>query len=132
MLSQQNEGNVAERQPDLPFVPPLWRRVRLGRMGADILYVMLMSVGWAVGNVLAVLGTVVAALLIVAHGRFGVFMSHVNNLVSRYVVASATAQESFEHEVLWAIGIAMGLLFAVRLPRFVLRLRLELAQEQKS
>ncbi|WP_454887618.1 hypothetical protein [Sphingomonas oryzagri] len=117
---------MAERQPDLPFVPPLWRRVRPGQMGADILYVVLMSVAWTAGNVLAVLGTVVAAFLIVAHGRFGVFMSHLDNLVSRYVVASAPAKDRFEHEVLWVVGIATALLFAVRLPRFVLRLRAEL------
>ena len=126
MLSRPNEVAMTARQPDLPFVPPLWRRVRLRAVSANLAYVVLMSMAWAVGNVLAVLGTVVATFLIVAHGRFDAFMAHLNNLASRYVVASAPAKNSFEHDVLWVLGIFTALLFAVRLPRFVLRLRAEI------
>lgn len=116
-------------QPDLPFVPPLWRR--WGRQQySDALFVAMMTIGWVAGNVLALLGCVVAAFLVISHGDFTVFMSHIDNIASRYVAADLGRRASFEHEVLLALAICGAVFFLIRLPRFVMRLRLELAQEK--
>jgi hypothetical protein len=117
-------------QPDLPFVPPLWRRWD-AETARDWIFIVMMSTGWLAGNALAVLGCVVAAFIVVAHGDFNVFMAHVDNIASRYVGASTERRESFEHQVVVTLAVISGVLLLIRLPRFLMRLRVELSQENE-
>jgi hypothetical protein len=114
-------------QPDLPFLPPLSRQLDRRTLG-DAAFVTMMVIGWVAGNVLALLGCVVATFIVIAHGDFAVFMSHVDNLAARYVAADGARRASFEHQVLVMLAVCgLGLLL-MRLPRFVMRLRLGLNQ----
>jgi hypothetical protein len=115
-------------QPDLPFVPPLWRRLDRRALG-DVAHIAMMVTGWLAGNVLALLGSVVATFIVIAHGDFTVFMSHVDNLAARYVAADGARRMAFEHQVLAVLGVCGAGLLIIRLPRFVMRLRLELSQD---
>jgi len=114
-------------QPELPFVPPLWRRWTRRDL-SDALFIAMMTAGWLAGNVLALLGCVVATFLIISHGDFTVFMAHIDNVASRYVAADVGRRASFEHEVILALSICGAVFLGLRLPRFVVRLRLELSQ----
>jgi hypothetical protein len=102
------------------------RRCWYRRQWSDAAFITMMTIGWAAGNVLAVLGCVVAAFLVIAHGDFSVFMSHIDNVASRYVAADMGRRAGFEHEVVLVLAICSAVFFLIRLPRFVMRLRLEL------
>ncbi|WP_085811253.1 hypothetical protein [Sphingomonas sp. TZW2008] len=115
-------------QPDLPFVPPLLRRLPLKRVGADVAYLAIALSCWTIGNLLALLGCVVAMFLVISHGNIDVFFSHLNNLASRYVAADLGRRAAFQHQLVWGFSIMAVIFFAVRLPRFVIRLRKELAE----
>ena len=128
MQWRPNNARAIARQADLPFAPPLWRRWSR-RHWNDAAFVVMMTIGWFAGNVLALLGCVVAAFLVIAHGDFTVFMAHIDNVASRYVAADAGRRAGFEHVVIVALAICGAIFFVIRLPRFVMRLRLELAQE---
>jgi len=125
----QPNSPAHEKQTNLPFVPPLWRR-RGRRQWRDMLFIGMMTIGWLAGNILALLGCVVAAFLVISHGDFAVFMAHIDNVASRYIAADLGRRARFEHEVLMTLATCGTVFFAIRLPRFVMRLRLELAQEQ--
>ena len=120
-------ARAVQPQPELPFVPPLWRRWTRRDL-SDVAFIGMMTVGWLAGNVLALLGGVVLVFLIIAHGDFSVFMAHIDNVASRYVAADLGRRASFEHQVVLALSICGVVFLAVRLPRFVIRLRLELSQ----
>ena len=125
-LSRQ--ARAAHPQPDLPFVPPLWRRVDR-QVVRDTLFIAMMTTSWLCGNALGVLGCVVAAFIIISHGDFAVFMAHVDNIASRYVAADLGRRASFEHQVVLALAIVGAALLLIRLPRFVMRLRVELSED---
>jgi hypothetical protein len=116
--------------PNRALALPL-RRGWSRRQWSDAAFITMMTIGWAAGNILAVLGCVVAAFLVIAHGDFSVFMSHIDNVASRYVAADTGRRAGFEHEVVLALAICAAVFFLIRLPRFVMRLRLELAQERR-
>ena len=128
MQWRPNKRGVSVRpQPELPFVPPLWRRWDR-RMLSDTAFVTMIVAGWLAGNVLALLGCVVATFILVSHGDFTAFMAHVDNIASRYVAADAARRTHFEHQVAILLAvIGLGLLL-LRLPRLIVRLRLELDQ----
>ncbi len=119
-------------QPDLPFVPPLLRRLPFRRLGADAAYITVAVVSWSAINLLTVLGCVVAMFLVISHGDIDVFFSHLNNLASRYVEADLGRRAAFQHQLVIGFAIMAGIFFAVRLPRFVMRLRRELAEGKQA
>lgn len=121
-------GPTIPPQSDLPFVPPLWRRWDRKSL-SDATFVAIMVTGWLAGNVLAVLGCIVATFILISHGDFGVFMAHVDNIASRYVAADAARRAHFEHQVACLLAIVGLALLLLRLPRLVVRLRLELDLE---
>lgn len=119
-------------QPDLPFVPPLMRRLRgypqRGHV-ADAAYVALACTSWVAGNLLAALGALVALLLVLCGGDLDMFFFQLNNLTRRYVEADLGRRAAFQHDVALAFSIGCLLLFAVRSPLFARRLRRELREE---
>lgn len=109
-------------------VPAVWRRCRRQTL-RDAVFVAMMTTSWLAGNLLAVLGCLVVSVIVISHGDFTVFMSHLDNIASRYVSAGADRRASFEHEVIVTLAVVSVVLFVIRLPRFVMRLRVELSQE---
>jgi hypothetical protein len=131
MPSLPNDHGGHAPQPDLPFVPPL--ELGLGRMKAkrrlaDGAYILAMLTSWVAGNLLAILGCVVVAFIVIAHGDTDLFFRHVHNLAARYVAADAVRRATFDHQLAWMLGIMAAVLFTVRAPRFYLRLRRDLRE----
>jgi hypothetical protein len=131
MPSPPNDLGGCAPQPDLPFVPPLAQRVRGVRWArhlADTAYILITVASWVVGNLLAMLGCVVVAFIVIAHGDIDLFFHHVHNLAARYVAADAARRATFDHQLAWMLGIMTAVLFLVRAPRFYLRLRRDLRE----
>ncbi len=128
MPSLLSDRRSALAAPELPFVPRLVRDWRLRKRMADAAYVTLMTLLWLAGNLLAVLGLVVVAFVMISEADFYAFMSHLDNLASRFVAADPARRATFEGQVWWVLGIMTLVFVAVRLPRFVTRLRADLLQ----
>jgi hypothetical protein len=131
MPSLPNDVGGRAPQPDLPFVPPLKSgpdSTRATLLIADAAYILVTVISWAAGNLLAILGCVVVAFIVIAHGDTDLFFHHVHNLTARYVAADAVRRATFDHQLAWMLGIMAALLFMVRAPRFYLRLRRDLRE----
>jgi hypothetical protein len=129
MPSLRNDLAGVTPQPELPFVPPLARGLAAmpwARPLADGAYILIAVTSWVAGNILAILGCVVIMFIVIAHGDIDLFFSHVHNLASRYVAADAARRVAFQHQLIGMLGIMAVVLFAVRAPRFCLRLGQEL------
>jgi hypothetical protein len=135
MPSRPNDAGGCAPQPDLPFVPPLAHRVRRiawARYLANTAYILLAVASWVAGNLLAILGCVVVAFIVIAHGDIDLFFQHIDNLASRYVAADAVRRAAFQHQIAWMLATMAVVLFLVRAPRFYLRLRRDLREGSGS
>ena len=94
----------------------------------DTCYVVLTAAGWLLGNLLSILGCTVALFIIISHGQTDAFFLHVDNLASRYVAADLGRKAAFEHQLVQLFSIILVATLAIRGPRFVARLRRELAE----
>lgn len=119
-------------QPELPFVPPLVRRLRrlpMRRVLADGSFLAVALTSWLLGNLLALLGALVAVLLVLTGGDLDLFFSQLHNLTRRYVEADAGRRVAFQHDLAQAFVITGLVLLLARTPRFLVRLRRELREE---
>lgn len=98
------------------------------RLLADGAYILIAVTSWVAGHILAILGCVVALFIVIAHGDIDLFFRHVHNLASRYVGADAARRVTFQHQLIGMLGLMAIVTFAVRAPRFYLRLRRELRE----
>lgn len=98
------------------------------RLFADGAYILLALTSWVAGNILAILGCVVALFIVIAHGDIDLFFRHIHNLASRYVAADAARRVAFQHQLIGMLGLMAVVMFAVRVPRFYLRLRRDLRE----
>jgi hypothetical protein len=131
MPSLRNDLAGGKPQPELPFVPPLARGLAAmpwARLLADGAYIVIAVTSWIAGNILAILGCIIVAFIVIAHGDIDLFFRHVHNLASRYVAADAARRAAFQHQLIGMLGLMAVVLFVVRAPRFCLRLRRELRE----
>ena len=117
-------------EPPLPFRPPLARSRNWKQLGADAAYVLVTVTGWLAGNILGVLGCAVAMFLVISHADLNAFFLHVDNLTSRYAAAEPERRAVFDHQVVQVFVIACAVVLVARAPRFISRLRAELAEGQ--
>lgn len=94
----------------------------------DTCYVVLTGTAWLVGNLLSILGCTVALFIIISHGQVDAFFLHVDNLAARYVAADLGRRAAFEHQLVQTFTIILVGTLAIRGPRFIARLRRDLAQ----
>lgn len=119
--------SLLNKQDSAPVVVP-----RLRGVIPDVAYIALTTTGWLVGNLLAILGCVVAMFIVISHGHIDTFFLHVDNLASRYVSADATRREVFGHQLVQLFIIMVVGTLLVRGPRFVARLRRDLRSGRVS
>ena len=141
MLSQRSDTPaVGSREPEVLALaatstaapaletrasPPRNTRRRIG----DAAYLVLVTTGWFVGNVLGILGCVVVFFIILGAGQWDAFFLQVDNLASRYVAADLGRRWMFEHYLVQTFMLLLILSTLLRAPGFVRRVRRELAQE---
>lgn len=101
------------------------RRRRLG----DSAYLVLVTTGWFLGNVLGVLGCTIVFFIVLGAGQWDSFFLQVDNLASRYVEADLGRRGLFEHQLAQAFMLVFIAATLLRAPGFVRRVRRELAQE---
>lgn len=99
-------------------------------VGADVAYIALTTAGWLAGNLLGILGCVVAMFIVISHGHVDTFFLHLDNLASRYNAADLGRRATFEHQLVQVFAVVLGLTLAVRGPVFVSRLRRTLREGQ--
>ncbi len=110
-------------------LPPIVSKAARGRAAlADLAYVVLTTTGWLAGNLLGILGCAVAMFIVISHGHVDTFFLHVDNLAARYVAADVGRRDRFEHQLVQAFVIVLGVTLAVRGPLFVRRVRRELRE----
>jgi hypothetical protein len=97
---------------------------------ADLAYIILTTTGWLVGNLLGILGCVVAMFIVISHGHIDIFFLHLDNLASRYNAADVGRRAAFDHQLVQVFVVGLGLTLAVRGPLFVTRLRRTLREGQ--
>ena len=100
-----------------------WRR-RL----ADGAYAVLCTVGWLIDTVLGVLGCAVVVFIVLGHGQWDAFFLHIDNLAGRYIDADTARRAGFVHELVVLFSIVLIASLAWRGPRFVRRLRRDIAR----
>jgi hypothetical protein len=118
-LSQSSASPPPARAP--------WRRVV-----ADFAYLSLVTTGWMVGNLLGVLGCVIAFFIVLSAGQWDAFFFQVDNLTSRYLDADVVRRAAFVHGLAQAFILLFTAVILLRAPFFVQRLRTELARETVS
>ena len=101
------------------------RRRQLG----DAAYLVLVTTGWFVGNVLGILGCAVVFFIILGAGQWDAFFLQIDNLASRYVAADHGRRWMFEHYLVQTFMVLLIGSTLLRAPGFVRRVRRELAQE---
>jgi len=99
-------------------------------VGADVAYIVLTTAGWLAGNLLGILGCVVAMFIVISHGHVDTFFLHLDNLASRYNAADLGRRATFEHQLVQVFVVVLVLTLAVRGPVFVSRLRRTLREGQ--
>lgn len=119
-------------QPELPFVPRLWKRLDWGRAVQSSAFVALELTGWAVGTMLFLLGGIVVLVLVLSHGQLDVFFAQVDNFGSRIVSADAARRLVLEHELVQGLTLATLTLGALRLPSLIRALRRELRSKVEA
>lgn len=94
---------------------------------ADGAYAVLCTVGWLIDTVLGVLGCAVVVFIVLGHGQWDAFFLHIDNLAARYIDADTARRAKFARDltVLFSILLAVSLVW--RGPRFVRRLRRDIA-----
>ena len=102
-----------------------WSRRQLG----DAAYLVLVTTGWFVGNVLGILGCAIVFFIILGAGQWDAFFLQVDNLASRYVAADLGRRWMFEHYLVQTFMVLLILSTLLRAPGFIRRVRRELAQE---
>lgn len=95
---------------------------------ADASYLFLMSLGWFGLNVLAAAGCAVVAFAVLGGGDWAATFLQIDNLTSRYLEADAGRRAQFQHHLVQAFTLIIIALLICRLPRFVKRMRRELAE----
>ena len=141
MLLQRNDAlTVGSREPEVlalvvtpPAVPTLETHASPPRntrrhMG-DAAYLVLVTTGWFVGNVLGILGCAVVFFIILGAGQWDAFFLQIDNLASRYVAADLGRRWMFEHYLVQTFMVLLILSTLLRAPGFIRRVRRELAQE---
>ncbi len=98
------------------------------RLARDACYIVLVTTGWLAGNLLGILGCVVAVFLVISHGDMSMFFLHIDNLASRYVAADVGRRTVFEHQMVQILAGVFVIAILVRGPVFVARVRRELRQ----
>ena len=116
---------LSSRDRDAGIVPQ-----RRHGVGADVAYIVLTTAGWLAGNLLGILGCVVAMFIVISHGHVDTFFLHLDNLASRYNAADLGRRATFEHQLVQVFVVALVLTLAVRGPVFVSRLRRTLREGQ--
>ena len=94
---------------------------------ADGAYAVLCTVGWLIDTVLGVLGCSVIVFIVLGHGQWDAFFLHINNLAARYIDADTARRVGFVHELVVLFSIVLTASLAWRGPRFVRRLRRDIA-----
>ena len=94
---------------------------------ADAAYAVLCTVGWLTGTVLGVLGCAVVVFIVLGHGQWDAFFFHIDNLTARYIDADAARRAGFAHDLVVLFSILLTASLAWRGPRFVRRLRRDIA-----
>lgn len=102
-----------------------WGRRQFG----DAAYLVLVTTGWFVGNVLGILGCAVVFFIILGAGQWDAFFLQIDNLASRYVAADHGRRWMFEHYLVQTFMVLLIGSTLLRAPGFVRRVRRELAQE---
>ena len=97
---------------------------------ADVAYIVLTTTGWLAGNLLGILGCVVAVFIVISHGHVDTFFLHLDNLASRYNAADLGRRATFEHQLVQVFVVFLVLTLTVRGPVFVSRLRRTLREGQ--
>ena len=99
------------------------------RQLSDAAYLVLVTTGWFVGNVLGILGCAVVFFIILGAGQWDAFFLQIDNLASRYVAADHGRRWMFEHYLVQTFMVLLIGSTLLRAPGFVRRVRRELAQE---
>lgn len=117
----------------LAGLPPIMSKAERRRSAiADLAYIVLTTTGWLAGNLLGILGCVVAMFIVISHGHIDTFFLHVDNLASRFNTADLGRRATFEHQLVQLFTVVIGLTLAVRGPVFVARLRRALREGKTS
>jgi len=116
---------LSSRDRDAGIVPQ-----RRHGVGADVAYIVLTTAGWLAGNLLGILGCVMAVFIVISHGHVDTFFLHLDNLASRYNAADLGRRATFEHQLVQVFVVVLIVTLAVRGPAFVSRLRRTLREGQ--
>lgn len=104
----------------------------LPRWAGDMIYASLVILGWLSWSVLASLGAMLAFFLVISNFEPVVFVSHLDNLTTRYLEATPDRQHLFDSQVLTVFALLIVMLMALRAPGIIVRLRRELQEHPVS
>jgi hypothetical protein len=94
---------------------------------ADTIYTLIIAFGWLVSSAFASLGCMLAFFLLISGFDPVVFVSHIDNLTTRYLEATPNRQHVFDQQVLTVFALLVVLLMVLRAPGIITRIRRELA-----
>ncbi len=106
-------------------------RARWRRRLADSAYAVLCTAGWLTGTVLGVLGCAVAVFIVLGHGQWDAFFLHLDNLSARYINADTARRASFARDLTVLFSILLAASLTWRGPRFIRRLRRDIASGRR-
>lgn len=106
------------------------RSSKWARLGRNLCFVVVEVAGWLSLHTLAILGCAVAAFLVLSGGNLGNFFLHLDNLTSRFADADSVRRAAFEQQVVLTFLILYVGALVLRAPRFVKRLRREIARSE--
>jgi hypothetical protein len=106
---------------------PLKFDLGLPGWAADTIYTLIIACGWLVSSAFASLGCMLAFFLLISGFDPVVFVSHIDNLTTRYLEATPNRQHVFDQQVLTVFAVMVVILMVLRAPGMISRIRRELA-----
>lgn len=113
-------------QPELPFVPRLWKHFAWDRVLQNAAFIALELTGWAFGTTLFLLGGIVLLVLILSQGHLDLFFAQVDNFAARFMSADAARRVVLEQQLVQGMVLATMTLGVLRVPGLLRGLRREL------